>query len=159
MKTALFWIGTLVAFGATNGLIAHKESTIRNGTTMFLELGPRDPRSLMQGDYMALRYNLNDVRNFGKWRGQLVVRLDEQQVAKPLRVYDGEALAQGEYLLRYTRWSRGTRIGTDSFFFQEGHAKYYNQARYGELKVAQSGESVLVGLRNADLSTAGPPTN
>ena len=43
MKAVIFWIGTVVAFGATNGMIAHKESTIRNGTTMYLELEPRDP--------------------------------------------------------------------------------------------------------------------
>ena len=106
---------------------------------------------------MALRYNLNNVSNYQKWRGNFVVRLNDDKVAQVIRVHDGEELAGDEYLLRYTRWSRGTRIGTDSFFFQEGHGKHYAQARYGELKVARSGESVLVGLRNADMSEAGPP--
>lgn len=83
--------------------------------------------------------------------------MHDDKIARILRVYEGEQLSDDEHLLRYTRWSRGTRIGTDSFFFQEGHAKHYAQARFGELKVAPSGESVLVGLRNDDLSEAGPP--
>jgi uncharacterized membrane-anchored protein len=147
-----------MVFGVTNGMIAYKEATIRNGTTMYLELAPRDPRSLMQGDYMALRYNLNNARTDRGWRGKFVVRLHDNKVAEIIRAHDGEALSENEHLLRYTRGSRGTRIGTDSFFFQEGHGKHYANARYGELKVSPGGERVLVGLRNADLSKAKPPT-
>ena len=158
MKTVVFWVATLMVFGVTNGMIAHKEATIRNGTTMYLELGPRDPRSLMQGDYMALRYNLDNVQPSSDWRGKFVVSLNDDTVAEIVRVHDDEELSEGEHLLRYTRGSRGTRIGTDSFFFQEGHGKHYANARYGELKVSRSGESVLIGLRNADLSESKPTT-
>jgi uncharacterized membrane-anchored protein len=157
MRTVLFWIGTLLAFGATNAMIARKESAIRTGTTMYLELGPRDPRSLMQGDYMALRYDLGLAILTENRRGAFVVRLSSSNVAQIVREYHGGTLAANEHLLRYTRGSQGVRIGTDSFFFQEGHGQYYAQARYGELRVAPSGESVLVSLRNADLSLAGPP--
>ena len=157
MKLAIFWIGTLAAFGITNGMIAQKEALIRNGTTIYLELRPVDPRSLMQGDYMELRYNLNDVSGMKKWRGHFVVDIGEDKIAKIIRVFDGEELAENEHLLRYTNWSRGTRIGTDSFFFQEGHGNDYAQARYGELKVAPTGESILVTLRNSDMTEAGPP--
>jgi uncharacterized membrane-anchored protein len=157
MKAIIFGIGTLVVFGVTNGMIAHKETIIRNGITMYVELAPRDPRSLMQGDYMALRYvGPQNVRPTDR-RGKFVVRVDANKVAEFARVYAGEALADGEHLLRYTRGRRGTRIGTDSFFFQEGHGSHYANARYGELKVARTGESIMVGLRNADRSLAGPP--
>lgn len=159
MKTATFWIATLMVFGITNGMIARKEAAIRNGTTMLVELAPRDPRSLMQGDYMALRYGLNGVQNdhATEKRGRFVVRLDDNKVAQFVRIYHDEALADGEYLLRYTRRHSGTRVGPESFFFQEGHAQHYANARYGELKVARTGESVLVGLRNPNFSEAGPP--
>ncbi len=158
MKTVIFCVATLAIFGVTNGMIAHKETIIRNGMTMYVELAPRDPRSLMQGDYMALRYAGARAIRPNKRRGQYVVRIDEQRVAKFLRIHDGEALGDGEHLLRFTRGRRGqTRIGTDSFFFQEGHAAHYANARFGELKVAPTGESILVGLRNADFTPAGPP--
>jgi len=157
MKTIIFCVATLAVFGVTNGMIAHKETVIRQGVSMFVELGPRDPRSLMQGDYMALRYmGPREVAPNAR-RGQYVVRLGADNVAKFLRVHAGEPLAEGEHLLRYTRGRRGVRIGTDSFFFQEGHAGHYAAARFGELKVAETGESILVSLRNADLSPAGPP--
>lgn len=158
MKTVIFWIATLMIFGTTNAMIAHKETTIRKGTSMYVGLAPRDPRSLMQGDYMALRYEMKGAPNAYELerRGRFVVRLDGKLVARFVRVYRGEELGNDELLLRYTRGRNGTRIGADSFFFQEGHGSHYANARYGELKVARSGESILVGLRNDDLSEAGP---
>ncbi|MGD1984388.1 MAG: GDYXXLXY domain-containing protein, partial [Chromatiaceae bacterium] len=36
--------------------IMQKEDIIENGETLLLRLAPQDPRSLLQGDYMALRY-------------------------------------------------------------------------------------------------------
>lgn len=71
-----------------------------------------------------------------------------------MRIHQDEALAPGEMLLRYRR--RGTvRLGAESFFFQEGYARRYGQARYGELKVSEKGESVLVGLRDENLRPLG----
>jgi uncharacterized membrane-anchored protein len=47
------------------------------------------------------------------------------------------------------------RLGAESFFFQEGHAQLYNGARYGEVRVAPSGTSVLVGLRGQEREPLG----
>ncbi|MDG2384815.1 MAG: GDYXXLXY domain-containing protein [Pirellulaceae bacterium] len=157
MKTLVFWLTTLVVFGVVNGMIAKKEATIRNGVTIYLPLETRDPRSLMQGDYMSLRYDLNGVAP-NQRRGQFVVQLSPTRVAKVVRVDDGGPLKQGEYRLRFSKGAQGIRIATDSFFFQEGHAKDYANAKYGELKVALRGGSALVGLRNADLTDADPAT-
>jgi uncharacterized membrane-anchored protein len=160
MKTVIFWVATLTIFGTVNAMIAQKESAIRNGTTMFVELGPRDPRSLMQGDYMVLRYRMPGAPESYALdrRGRFVVRLDDKKVAHFVRVDQGGELGDGEHLLRYTLHRSGNRIqfGADSYFFQEGHGRHNATARFGELKVADSGESILVGLRNADLSEAGP---
>jgi uncharacterized membrane-anchored protein len=139
----------------TNGLIFQKQLVLKSGRTMLLKLAPVDPRSLMQGDYMALRYELENqvsrqnIENLPP-EGCIVVTLDDQGIATFVRVHKGEPLGEGEYLLRYRR--RGNfRLGADAFFFQEGHAKDYELARYGELKVTSSGDSVLVGLRNEKL--------
>ncbi len=160
MKSLVFCIATLAIFGVTNGMIAHKETVIRNGITMYVELAPVDPRSLMQGDYMALRYAGPGVVRPTERRGKFVVQVDGNHVASFIRIHNGEALAADEHLLRYSRGRRGrTRIGTDAFFFQEGHGAHYANAKYGELRVAASGESVLVGLRHADFSAAGPKSS
>ncbi|RJQ16280.1 MAG: hypothetical protein C4560_09865 [Nitrospiraceae bacterium] len=49
------------------------------------------------------------------------------------------------------------RLGAESFFFQEGHAEYYSTAKYGELRVSNDGDSVLVGLRDKNLVPLHPP--
>lgn len=43
----------VTALGVANGAIWQKEQLISTGRPIFLELAPVDPRSLMQGDYMA----------------------------------------------------------------------------------------------------------
>lgn len=158
MKRALVVFGGLVfVLGAVAFNVVHKERILSSGRTVLLELAPRDPRSLMQGDYMVLRYAIaQTVRNAEEPQereGALVLTLDEHGVAQLRRLHREEVpLAPDELLLRY-RLRRGElRLGAESFFFQEGHRDRYAQARYGELRVAEDGKSVLVGLRDRDRS-------
>ena len=51
---------TLGILAIVNAQIAIKEGIIEDGRIVLLRLAPRDPRSLMQGDYMALRYAMAD---------------------------------------------------------------------------------------------------
>ena len=51
-------IGALLVLGAVNYSILGKESVKREGVVVYLDLAPRDPRSIMQGDYMTLRFRL-----------------------------------------------------------------------------------------------------
>jgi uncharacterized membrane-anchored protein len=152
MKKLLLWGNLLVVLVSVNVLIVRKERAIASGRTMFLELAPVDPRSLMQGDYMNLRYLVAQDAEAAilERRGRIVVTLDTKNVAEFARVHRGEPLAAGEYLLAYEKRD-GLHLGAESFLFQEGDAEVYAQARYGELKVAADGASVLVGLRNGTL--------
>jgi uncharacterized membrane-anchored protein len=143
------------------GLVADKERVLASGQPVYLELEPRDPRSLMQGDYMVLRYAMEaDVlaRNPPRGKGTLVVALDPRGVATLARLDDGQPLAGREQRLRF-RHVPGrdpqVRIGAESFFFEEGTADRYDDARYGKLIVDPSGRSVLVGLAGADLRPLG----
>ena len=54
----LIGLGALLVLGAVNGAIVGKERIRRDGELVFLALAPVDPRALMQGDYMALRFAL-----------------------------------------------------------------------------------------------------
>jgi len=162
MVRLLFVIATLVVFAVPNWAILGKEQLLSSGRTVLVDLGPVDPRSLMQGDYMRLRYVLPDsVRRGiqdGPIDGKVVITLDENGVAKLGRIYSpGEDLAEEESLLSYRRRRLGQAyFGARSYFFQEGQAQLYNGARYGELVVDDSGNSVLVGLRDAKFSKLGP---
>jgi uncharacterized membrane-anchored protein len=139
-------------------MIAKKEKTLSNGSEMLLRLLPRDPRSLMQGDYMALRYDIGERVPVSQAASQgcIVASLDENHIAKFVRIYKGESLGPNEHLLFY-RKRKGLRFGAESFFFQEGDAKLYAEAKYAELRVDESGRSVLVGLRGEDLRLLGKP--
>jgi len=156
MKNILFWGTTLLVIGGVNLLIVKKEDTLANGRTVLLGLAPVDPRSLMQGDYMVLRYAIAEVIPESQLSGKgcIVVSLDENDVAKFVRIHKGEGLQAGEHLLFY-RNRGGLRLGAESFMFQERHADLYSEARYGELKVDESGASVLVGLRGENFKPLG----
>lgn len=145
-------------------MIVAKERVLAEGTTVLLRLAPRDPRSLIQGDYMALNYKLSDSLrqkvHETSISGRVVVRLDGHKVARFARIYDGSIpLGQGEHLLCFRKRGSVVRIATDAFFFQEGHADVYTPARYGEIKVGPSGDAVLVGLRDEELNKIRPPVS
>ncbi len=156
MKKLILWGAAMLIFAAINLLIMEKEGTLSDGRTMLLRLAPRDPRSLMQGDYMVLRYSI--AREVPKEqledKGCIVVSLGEHDVAEFIRIHREEELGSGEYLLLY-RNRGGLRLGAESFFFQEGDADLYAGARFGELKVDESGKSVLIGLRGEDFAPLG----
>jgi uncharacterized membrane-anchored protein len=163
MRTILFAAFGLATLGVDNGLIYQKELLLREGRVVFLRLAPRDPRSLMQGDYMALNYDIANkaqqagASGFGR-KGQLVVKLDAKGIADFVRIHTGRPLAAGEQLIPYKlrKWGR-VDVGPDAYFFQEGHAKLYERAKYGELRVDSAGRCLLVGLRGESLEPLGPP--
>ncbi len=159
-RNLLLWLFTFFVLIVINGLIVQKEQIKANGQLIYLELVPVDPRSLIQGDYMRLRYAISsEVENTNSARdGYIVVRLDENNVANFVRIHNSQtALVQNELLLRYRQRKYDVNIGPESFFFQEGHAKYYNDAQYGEFRVSESGDVLLVGLRGENLEELGPP--
>jgi uncharacterized membrane-anchored protein len=158
MKQAWFWIGAVIVAAACNVLIFQKEQTLANGRQLFLKLAPVDPRSLMQGDYMRLGYELADKfrGNDIGMDGRLVVQVDARGIGTEARLEDDKPPAVNEILLRY-RNRGGLRLGAESYFFQEGSAHLYDKARYGELRVDAAGNSVLAGLRGENLEVLGKP--
>ena len=56
MRRILIVLGLITALTVPAWAIIGKENIVRNGTAMLLPLAPRDPRSLMQGDFMRLDY-------------------------------------------------------------------------------------------------------
>jgi uncharacterized membrane-anchored protein len=66
-----------------------------------------------------------------------------------VRFDDGSPLAPDQVRLRYRVREGEVRFATNAFFFQEGAAKRYEPARFGEFRVAADGEAILTGLRDA----------
>lgn len=130
--------------------IIQKEKTLKDGKLILLELAPVDPRSLMQGDYMRLRYSIADsiTPTEPPPRGYVVVRLNAEGIAKGIRIQNNNTpLNKDEILIKYTMSNRNSlNIGAESFFFQEGHATKYEQAKFGGIRVDNKGNSLLIGL-------------
>jgi len=162
MRKLLFIAATLLVFAVPNWAILGKERLLNSGRTVLVDLGPVDPRSLIQGDYMRLRYVLpeevrREVQN-GPIDGKVVITLDANGVAVIQRIFAAEeGPLEKEMLLSYRRRRfNQASFGARSFFFQEGQANIYRGARYGELVVDEKGDSVLVGLRDAEFRKLGP---
>lgn len=154
MRIKLMWAGCLLAIAVVASNTWHKEQILAQGHTILLQLRPVDPRSLLQGGYMVLRYRMADsiaAKVADSRDGLAVVSVDPAGAATFVRVWrEGEKLAAGERLLKFRKRSLHVRIASSAYFFQEGHAHYYEQARYGAIKVSSSGTAVLVGLYDSN---------
>ncbi len=155
VQTALFWLGLAGAVGVPAGLIASKQALLHNGRTVLLPLAPVDPRSLMQGDYMDLRYALamdalqqSDTGPAWPERGAFRVRLDGDGVGTLVGLDKGAPLGPDEVRLKYRNVHSTPHIGAESYFFQEGQRAQFDHAAYGELRVGEDGTALLVGLRD-----------
>lgn len=128
------------------------ERAMSSGEVVLLRLAPVDPRSLMQGDYMRLNYEIarelasSDARD--KQSDTLVIRLDAHQVASWVADGKPDQLASDERLLQVHRSDRQWLIGPDAFFFEEGDGEALSSARYGEFRLQPDGKTLLVGLRD-----------
>jgi len=143
---ALLAVAVVLVLGAVNWSILAKERIKTEGERIYLELAPVDPRSLMQGDYMALRFSLaNQIQATESASAPLSV--DERGVAtlnpdpKP-----------GDLHIRFRYRNGQLWLGTNAYFFEEGQAERYQGARYGEFRLdRESGEAVLVALADENL--------
>lgn len=156
-------IGLILVLGAANYSIYVREQITASGRPILLELRPVDPRSLIQGDYMQLRYAAKTfptqaIAEDMPRKGTYILKLDANNVASFARLDDGSPLTQDEVRLQYSDiiWTGELRIGAESFLFQEGQAQLFQEARFGVLRVDEDGNSVLVGLadENHQLITA-----
>lgn len=173
-RAALIAIGLLLALVIANRAIFGHERTLREGRVLLLELAPVDPRSLMQGDYMALRFAAvepieralspapgDDAREPRRGGGNCglhgcrtayaVFDVDRDGVGRFARVQAApRPLGAGQIAVRVReRNPEGIRIASNAWFFPEGRGARYEPARYGELRVAQDGTALLAGLRDA----------
>lgn len=155
---ALIALGALLVLGALNVAIAGKERIKRSGEVVYLSLAPVDPRSLIQGDYLALRFALardierrDEIDQRIERDGKVAlagVALDDKRIASLAGLDSAVTLR-----LRYRIRNHHVWLGTNAFFFEEGTAERFRGARYGEFRVDRAtGEAVLVGLRDDKLA-------
>ena len=156
MRRAIIVAATVLLLIAVNVGIASRERLLENSRVVLLELAPVDPRAMMQGDYMALRFRVADGAGTGAEApqfadGRLVLAVDARGVGEFRRLDAGAPLAADEAVLRYRIRNGQVKLATNAFFFEEGTGDAYAKAHYGEFRVADNGDAILTGLRDRDL--------
>lgn len=153
-QLALLLSGLAILAGI-NATVWRYEHAMSSGEVVLLRLAPVDPRSLMQGDYMRLNYEIareltsRDAQTTqNKGSDTLVIRLDAHQVATLVADGKPDRLASDERLLQVHQSERQWQIGPDAYFFEEGTGEQYEAARYGEFRLQADGKILLVGLRD-----------
>ncbi len=168
MKSKLL-LGTLCLILLFFNVIIYKqEQLLTQGDVLFFKLNPRDPRSLLQGDYMQLNYAISDsitaaynalMQQHGTLplRGQAIITLNKDNIALFHSIAPEDYLPQKhEFLLPFTyKRNRAVPTLSHSYFFEEGTAQLFAQAKYGVFAHGE-GTYLLKALANAKQETIQP---
>lgn len=156
-KTWVAVLTLLITLALINTDIVLKERQLRTGQRLILSLVPVDPRSLMQGDYMDLRYAMSaDIQaalaDNNLQEGLAVVQVNNKQQGQFLRLHhEGDDLASDEMLLYFRVRDARVKIASNAFFFEEGAGAEYAQAKYALLRVGNRHQPLLVQLLDENL--------
>lgn len=137
--------------------VGRNEKILIQGRLVYLELTPKDPRSLMQGDYMRLTYKLADlpIQQLEKLpaTGYCVLSLDDRNIARLKRFQQKRTpVDANDIVIPFHNNRRYLSIGAESYFFEEGKAAVYEPARFGRLRVGNDGTTLLMGLSDEHLN-------
>ena len=163
-----------IILGIANYSVIKYEDVLNNGKPIILKLAPIDPRSLMQGDYMRLNYEImTQFRQqfYGEDSNRMRIKELEgrQNISKVyVLLKSGEKGAmdlcrvelspptdftgcQAEvYLPINTTDSWNSTLPSHSYFFAEGKGAYYAKAAYGEYRF-KDGKALLAQLLDENL--------
>lgn len=137
--------------------IGRSETILARGETVYLELLPLDPRSLLQGDYVQLRYTVSEPygtewkENQPEESGKVSVVLAKSPSGAHLfkQLYDDSySLQPGEVVLngKWRDW-HSIEYGIEHFFVPEGTGREVERtAKFAEVKVASNGDALVIRL-------------
>ncbi len=157
-KITFALLGLIIILMVMTINVAKYETHLATGDTVLLALAPVDPRSFMQGDYMALSYALeNDVfaalnqessSSANNEEGYVIVARDENNVGQFVRLANTKPdnLAANEMAIYYRIRHNVMKLATNAFFFQEGHADVFEAAEYGLFRVNDKGAPLLTAM-------------
>ena len=172
IKTALPIILSLVTVIVLGSIIAKHEQHLHQSNDLYIKLTPADPRSLIQGDYMALGYdlywhtgtmglieygNIHQDKYHNKSSVEVWVLTDEQDRLVKSAFTKAEfspaeqAKLQPLILKNPHNYIASLYPAADSYLFAEGLAECYAQATYAHQKVDKNGKPMLLDLVNDEL--------
>ena len=143
----------LMSFFSFN--VYRQEKIKKVDSKLILELAPVDPRSLLQGDYMVLRYDIID--NLYTWELE-----KENYFSKGFVLLEKDDNGISRFCWSFREWEKGSiefrrdmegtySIGADSYFFEEGTGDLYQNARYAEFYLYDEGKIKIKCLLNRNM--------
>lgn len=136
-----------VVFIFMNMQIFQKESIKNDGEVIYFKLAPVDPRAFMLGDYMALNFEHN-LRNYSDENMQtFIVTLNDQKVVIDAEPYQGTTVKDNQRLFKIQ-----DQLRPDRFYFQEGHAQSYEEAKYGLFRYVSPSQFLLDDMTDETLA-------
>jgi uncharacterized membrane-anchored protein len=141
------------------GMIGFKSSVLLFGQTIVLKSVPIDPRDLMRGDYVRIRWAIADLDRMMKTDGAKLKVGDDIYVLlregspdwKPTAISsERPSLDEDQAVIKGTvtglrPLSIQVDYGMDSYYVPEGKGRDYERIKYWEVKVNRRGNPVLIG--------------
>lgn len=157
-----FWVtvaASLLLLMLVNSDIFLKEQQLAEGTVVRIKLAPVDPRSLMQGDYMALRYDLespiraalSDEERQQSLDSYAWVSLDENRIARFVAIDRGQPPPNEALRVQFRQRGHVVKLASNAWFFQEGEGERYQAASFGEFRLGQNASLLLSALLDENL--------
>ena len=126
-------------------VMVYNKEKIRNSDNIFyLELRPQDPRSLMQGDYMILRYRESCKDGYDKYNA--IIKIDENKIGHYAGIYQDDVSQEVQQDEIVIKCDNRKMLIPNEFFFEEGTAGEYQGAKYALFKYSSSKDYLLVDL-------------
>ena len=184
MRNILVLVVLVVFFGGFGFSVSRMETLRANGADALIPLAPVDPRAILMGDYMELEFAVNEdimralrekyakallpqsgvaflaETSLKDRRGKDVPNPQNTVPAFAFsRLDDGSPVAPGEMPLAFKVRGRRVLTASSAFYFQEGDASAYEQARFGRMKLDGKGKTLLITLCDGDGRDIVPPRN
>jgi uncharacterized membrane-anchored protein len=156
-------VTVFIAIIAINININKKQDIIANGQVLLFKIAPADPSSIMQGDYMNLRFEvaakIRDkviLKNKGARRatlqGSVVVEKGENNIVSFVDLFHQQELESNQFVVPYKIRNYRVTFTTNAFYFQEGKASHFQQSQYGQFRMSDSGEMLLVNMIDSEFN-------
>jgi uncharacterized membrane-anchored protein len=135
------------------GLISDREFTLRTGTQVVLKTVPIDPRSLLQGDYVVLDYEIGQLPPGIDYPigATVYVALGESDEVWDARNYYTRNLSDGEFVYIRGTVDRADHLdfGIGTFFIPEGTGHIIEQSSDVTVVVSvdRNGRAVIKEVR------------
>ncbi|MBR7801704.1 GDYXXLXY domain-containing protein [Undibacterium fentianense] len=175
-RALLALLAGLIILVVVNWNVVERERLLNQGRFILLELAPVDPRSLMQGDYMALRFAIANqafptltprrrqlsgvTESDYPVDGKILIRVDALGIGHFEKIANVDAPVRiDQALIRFRIRNGQLKLATNAYFFEEGQAAMFDQAKYGGFRVAPNGDMILVSLHDLNRATLGKQLN